>query len=791
MLFRSFTTRGAAGVILAVVLTASVTTEGSESDGEAIYREHCQSCHGEGGAGSDASPNPLVGDRSVSQLTSYIADTMPEGEPEAIVGADARAVAAYIHATFYSPIAQDRLRPAREELSRLTVRQHRHVLADLLGSFERPTWNLTDERGLQASYYKGRNHDRRQLVFERIDPMVNFDFGLEGPDPELFEPGRFAIRWVGSLVPFETGEYEFIVRTAHSAKLTVNGGWEDQPLIDAYVKSGNDTEYRGRVFLLGGRTYPLRLEFSKANQGVNNEDREVPTNASIELAWKPPHGVEETIPEHCLLPLQSPSVYVATTPFPPDDRSIGYERGTRISKAWFDAVSQVALETAGHVLEQVDRLAGCKRDDPERREKLQRFAGIFAERAFRRPLNDELTQRVIQQPFAEAPDLDAALTRSIYLTLTSPRFLFRSLPDEAQQGDAYDTAARLSFGLWDSLPDEPLSKAAASGKLASDAEILEQAERMLRDRRSRAKLHDFLISWLGVDQPPELLKDASQFPEFTPRIAASMRTSLHLQLDHLLTDATSGRASDFRRLLTAPEVFLDGPLGAFYGVDVPNARAYRPVTLDDGQRAGVLTHPYLLSLRAYTDDTSPIHRGVFLTRNMLGNVLKPPPEAVTPLAADLHPDLTTRERVDLQTAPVGCQSCHAMINPLGFSLENFDAVGRYRREEQAGQATRPVDASGSYVPRDGDLVTFDGGRELARFLAASPDCHEAFVEDLFHALAKQPTRAWGEGTLPALQQRFAENSYDFRMLVVDSMKVIARPAADHSSRVAVSLGETR
>ncbi len=172
MLFRSFTTRGAAGVILAVVLTASVTTEGSESDGEAIYREHCQSCHGEGGAGSDASPNPLVGDRSVSQLTSYIADTMPEGEPEAIVGADARAVAAYIHATFYSPIAQDRLRPAREELSRLTVRQHRHVLADLLGSFERPTWNLTDERGLQASYYKGRNHDRRQLVFERVDPMV-------------------------------------------------------------------------------------------------------------------------------------------------------------------------------------------------------------------------------------------------------------------------------------------------------------------------------------------------------------------------------------------------------------------------------------------------------------------------------------------------------------------------------------------------------------------------------------------------------------------------------------------
>ena len=783
-----FVSRSLAAIIASLVLVTAVGAE--EPAGAVIYREHCQSCHGAGGSGSDAAPTPLVGDLSVSQLSSYIANTMPEDDPEAVVGDDARAVAAYIHAAFYSPIAQDRLRPAREDLSRLTVRQHQNVLADLLGSFQRATWNLTDERGLQASYYKGRNQDRRNLVFERVDPTVNFDFGLEGPDPELFEPGRFAIRWVGSIAPFETGEYEFIVRTAHSAKLTVNGGWEDPPLIDAYVKSGNDTEYRGRIFLLGGRTYPLRLEFSKANQGVNIEDREVPTAASVELAWKPPHGVEETVPEHCLLPLQSQAVYVPSTPFPPDDRSIGYERGSNISKAWFDAVSQAALETAGHVLEEIDRLAGCKRDDPQRSEKLQQFATTFAERAFRRPLSDELKLRVIQQPFAEAPDLDAALTRAIYLTLTSPRFLFRSLPDGALQGDAYDTAARLSFGLWDSLPDESLTKAAASGTLSTDNEIAAQAERMLRDRRCRSKLHDFLISWLGVDQPPELLKDVSLFPRFTPRVAASMRTSLHLQLDDVLTDLTSGRASDFRRLLTEPAVFLDGFLGDFYGVDVPRTRGYRPVVLDEGRRAGVLTHPYLLSLRAYTDDTSPIHRGVFLTRNMLGNVLKPPPEAVTPLTADLHPDLTTRERVALQTSPVGCQSCHAMINALGFSLEHFDAVGRYRLQERAGDAPRDVDASGSYVPREGETVSFRGSRELAEFLAASPDCHQAFVEDLFHALAKQPARAWGDEVLATLQQRFAENSYDFRGLIVDMMKVIARPASAHTSRVAVRLGGT-
>jgi hypothetical protein len=280
------------------------------------------------------------------------------------------------------------------------------------------------------------------------------------------------------------------------------------------------------------------------------------------------------------------------------------------------------------------------------------------------------------------------------------------------------------------------------------------------------------------------------FPKFTPRVAASMRTSLHLQLDALLDNVTSGRPADFRTLLTDSSVYLDHPLGEFYGVDVPRTRGYRPVVLDEGQRAGVLTHPYLLSLRAYTDDTSPIHRGVFLTRNLLGNVLKPPPEAVTPVSADLHPGLTTRERVAQQTAPVGCQSCHIIINELGFSLESFDAVGRFRREEVAGGTPRPIDASGSYVPREGDPVAFDGSRELAAFLVASPDCQEAFVQDLFHALGKQPVRAWGEEVLPNLQQEFAKNNSDIGHLLVDMMEVMARPASNSTDRVASTLGGT-
>src|SRR5205814_615880 len=143
-----------------------------------------------------------------------------------------------------------------------------------------------------------------------------------------------------------------------------------------------------------------------------------------------------------------------------------------------------------------------------------------------------------------------------------------------------------------------------------------------------------------------------------------------------------------------------------------------------GARAGVLTHPYLMSSFAYTGESSPIHRGVFLARGVLGVSLRPPPEAVAPLAPDLHPSLTTRERVGLQTRPAACMTCHGVINPLGFTLEHFDAVGRFRDRDH----DKPINASGTYQTRDGKTVRLNGAAELGAFLARSPEVQSAFVE---------------------------------------------------------------
>jgi len=755
-----------------MVSTCLTSATAEEHPGAAIYREHCLRCHGENGVGTADVPAPLVGDRSVNQLAASIDETMPEDDPSRVTGEAARQVAEFIHAAFYSPVARDRHRPARVELSRLTVRQHRTVLADLVGSFRGAVPAIDAARGLNGEYFKTGGFNREKgLVFERTDPTIAFNFGTAGPSPDTIKPTRFAIRWTGAILPTETGVHEFMIRTEQAAKLELNGGPDEPALIDAAVQSGSDTEHRAAVFLLGGRAYPLTLTFWRANQGVDDEEAERATPASIRLLWKPPHGALETVPERVLIPHEAPRVCAIATPFPPDDRSIGYERGTSVSDEWLAATTAAAIETTDHLLGDVARLAHATHDAPDREPRLREFAATFAERAFRRPLAPDLRSLVVDRAFADAPDLDTGLRRSLVATLGSPRFLFHEA-DGAD--DAFSAAARLSFGLWDSIPDEPLRQAAARGELATSEQIRSQAERMVRDRRTRAKVRDFLFSWLRVDLGPELAKDPARHPEFTPEVAADLRTSLELFLDDAVWNG-----GDFRRLFTDDQLPINGRLAMLYGATLPADAGFTRVRLDDGRRGGVLSHPYLMSVLSYPASTSPIHRGVFLARSVLGNTLRPPQEAIAPLPPEQHPELTTRERVALQTSSVACQTCHTLINPLGFALEEFDELGRFRTAERSANGVNPIDASGSYAPRTGQAIAFHGSRELGACVAASHDAHEAFVQAAFHALVKQPVRAWGADALDDLTRSFAAGGFDIRRLLVDIMVVAAvRPRLD-------------
>ncbi len=229
---------------------------------------------------------------------------------------------------------------------------------------------------------------------------MNFDFGLNAPEPEKFDPKEFSIGWRGAVLAPETGDYEFIVKTEHSIRLWVND--VEHPLIDAWVKSGKDTEFRGSIYLLAGRAYPIRLEFSKAKQGVadskEKKEKAPVVKASIALEWKLPLRPAEVIPARNLSPGRFSEVFVPSTPFPPDDRSVGYERGTSVSKAWDQATTDAALEVADYVATHLKELAGVGFDSSEREGKLRDFCLKFAERAFRRPLTRRGEGKVRRSP---------------------------------------------------------------------------------------------------------------------------------------------------------------------------------------------------------------------------------------------------------------------------------------------------------------------------------------------------------------------------------------------------------
>jgi hypothetical protein len=741
--------------VLASFVLADRAPAAEKLTGEQIYRQSCAHCHGERGEGvKDEYKETLTGDRSIAQLAQLIAKTMPKDDVGSCSAEDAQSVAAYIFDAFYSPAAQIRNSPPRIEMSRLTVKQYRNAVSDLVGSFRwEPKWE--NQQGLKGEYFKSRRMNGDQRFIERVDAQVSFDFGQASPDPKLHGDGQeFSIRWEGSLVAPQTGEYDIVVRTEQATRLWLNDN--KTPLIDAWVKSGNDNEHRQSIYLLAGRVYPLKIEFSKAKQGVNDKKAVKEQKASIALLWQLPHRPLEAVPARFLTPQRYPESFVVSTPFPPDDRSVGYERGTSISKEWDNATTDGALETAAFVSAKVNELAGTNDKDGEREKKLREFCQRFVERAFRRPLTEEDRAFYIERQFAEAKDHETAVKRVVLLTLKSPRFLYQR---PASDKDSFAVAERIAWGMWDSLPDQQLRDVAQQNRLTNLDEVRKQAERMAGDRRATTKLRGFFDQWLRLDHMTEISKDPSGFPEFSPEVVSDLRTSL----DMFVNEVLSSEQADFRQLLLADSMYLNGRLAKLYGAELPEDAPFQKVQFQANERAGVLSHPLLMSGFAYTATTSPIHRGVFVSRSVLGRALKQPPEAVAPLAPDLHPDLNTRERIVVQTRAEMCMGCHAMINPLGFAFERFDAVGRLREQEKG----RAVDASGFYETRAGETKNFTGVRELADFLADSEETHTALVTQLFHNTIRQPIAAFGPEQLPQLRQRFAEKQFNLRQLMID------------------------
>ena len=740
-------------VVVALLAFAALPVRAAEAqpNGREIYRHLCVKCHGKSGEGVKGKyDGALHGDWSLEKLSRFIDKSMPDDDPDKCKGPDAEAVARYIYDAFYSREARARNHPPRIELLRLTNRQYVNTLADLFRHFTGEEFPAAGERGLKASYYNGREF-RKKKGEDRIDRQINFDFGNGRPDPVKDSPPEnkgtndFSIQWRGSLLADETGEYEFVLKTPNAARFWLNN--EEQALIDVWVGAGGDNEHKANIRLIGGRVYPLQVDFSKFKEKT----------ASIALFWKPPHGSLEPIPARNLSTVRAKPTFVVSTPFPADDSSVGYERGVGISKAWDEAATQAAIEVANYVIRNLDRLSRSKQRETNRAAKVEAFCSEFVATAFRRPLTPEQKRLYVTAHFKKAVKLEDAVKRVVLATLKSPHFLYLGL--EGRKADDFEVASRLSYDLWDSLPDRELWKVATEGALHNRERLREQAQRMLADPRTRAKVRYFLQHWLQMNHVDDLSKDVTLYPGFTPEMISDLRASLNLFLD----DAVWNGTSDYRNLLLADYIFVNDRLANFYGLSTNLTDEFVKVKLDAKERSGVITHPFLLSEFSYQKFSSPIHRGVFLTRNIVGRALKPPPMAMTFKDSDFAPDLTMRQKVEQLTRPQACQGCHSVINPLGFSLEHYDAVGRFRKEENG----RPINAISEYTTDDGSTVRLAGARDVAEFAARSEQAQNAFIEQLFHQTVKQPVLAYGPKTMDQLRLSFVASDFNIQKLLVE------------------------
>jgi hypothetical protein len=318
----------------------------------------------------------------------------------------------------------------------------------------------------------------------------------------------------------------------------------------------------------------------------------------------------------------------------------------------------------------------------------------------------------------------------------------------------HELAARLSYSLWGSMPDDALFAEVDAGKLGTPDQIEAQARRMLKDPKIKDTIADFHLQWLYVDGlAKEGPKDA-RFTTYTPELVAAM-------LEETATFANDIFASggSLEKLFTSSATTVSPALAKLYGATVTGTDP-QPVTLDATQRAGLLTQASFLAMHSTATDTNPVKRGAVVIRRLLCNDIQPPADMDVGQPKPAAPGLTTRERF-AEHAMNPCASCHRLMDPMGFAFENYDPIGAWRTMEQG----KKVDASGTLNLTAGD-IKFTNAVELAKGLAVSSEVRECVATQWLRYFARRNDTAGDTASLQAAGEAFAKSSYDLRELLV-------------------------
>jgi hypothetical protein len=444
----------------------------------------------------------------------------------------------------------------------------------------------------------------------------------------------------------------------------------------------------------------------------------------------------------------------------PDDGDTGRFRNT-IGQSLTAALVEKYLDVAAGISERA--LAGkkiaCTGDENA---CIGAFVDDKGARLFRRPLTAEEKAHYVDlfTRTRGSSSFDEAVTTLVSALVVAPQFLFHLEPrrEGTPEGqpyvlDDFQLAARLSYTFWHTTPDRELTDLARAGKLRDASVVAAQAERLMNDERAKDTVRDFLAQWLELDRVGSLVVDQAKAPEYTPALVADLARESQALAEHAFwsTDDT------LKGLLASGTRFRSQRLSAFYGDDLGKTENVTATTASpDAKSFGLFSQAGFMATISRNPNRQIIYRGRFLRERFLCGKLSPPGASlpVAPLP-DVHPGTTTRQQVTDHTAASTCNGCHSQMNPLGYALENFDALGRWRDKEEG----LPIDATSEIK----EVGAVNGAFELAQKLAESAEVRSCMARQIFeYTLARNP----GTSDACALGALEAAPSRKFRDLFV-------------------------
>ena len=557
----------------------------------------------------------------------------------------------------------------------------------------------------------------------------------------------------GALVPHTfpvDGEYEITIRLARDRNEHVEGLSEPHDLellLDGQLV---------RAFTV--EPAPIQAEHELSYQpSQDNLDGHLKIRVPVTAG---PHTLGVTFPK-------KPSVLLETAR-QPYEAHFNYYRHPRLQPAVYEVSIVGPYDAAGpgDTLSR-RRVLTCR---PARQDEedgcARQILSTLMRRAYRRPVTDS----DLRKPFelyrtARAEDgFEAGIEMGLAAILVSPEFLFRIEPDPAglASGTPYrisdlELASRLSFFLWSSIPDDELLDAAARGDLGRPAVLEQQVRRMLADQRSKNLVTNFASQWLHLRNLDSISPDMRLFPDFDDNLRQAFRQETELLVDSVMREDRS-----VLDLLRANYTFVNERLARHYGIPHVYGSRFRRIAFDkDATRGGLLRHGSILLVTSYATRTSPVIRGKWILDNVLGVPPPPPPPNVPALedAKTVGPAVSMRERLAGHRANPVCASCHRLMDPVGFALENYDAVGRWRTVE----AGAPIDASGTLF----DGTSFDGVAELQAALLRRPELFVTTVaEKLLTFATGRGVEYYDAPAVRAIVREAQADDYRFSSLIV-------------------------